>query len=268
MLKTQLWLLALLLIAPHGVLQAEEDRVAEAKKALAPVEKGWLAAQAKMRADLETLRASDAYREAIEAREYQKVNTMRREITLPVMDEWREKLTAASEPFAGSEGEIVFASCLMEHQLVREAAPLFEKLVKAYPASAELAPLVEFGSLMAARPLGKEKLRELLTVVIDQNPHKTIRAQAYYQRGRTYLRGRDVAEEDRAKGLADYDQVAALLPEDDLLSMRARGPRFAEERLQEGMVAPDIEGVDLFGEKFKLSDYRGKVVMLDFWGDW
>ena len=62
--------------------------------------------------------------------------------------------------------------------------------------------------------------------------------------------------------------MVALLPEDDLLSMRARGPRFAEEHLKEGMVAPEIEGVDLFGEPFKLSDYRGKVVMLDFWGDW
>jgi cytochrome oxidase Cu insertion factor (SCO1/SenC/PrrC family) len=31
---------------------------------------------------------------------------------------------------------------------------------------------------------------------------------------------------------------------------------------------PDIEGEDLDGQAFKLSDYRGKVVMLDFWGNW
>ncbi len=35
-----------------------------------------------------------------------------------------------------------------------------------------------------------------------------------------------------------------------------------------GEMAPEIEGVDLDGVKFKLSDYRGKVVMLDFYGDW
>ncbi len=35
-----------------------------------------------------------------------------------------------------------------------------------------------------------------------------------------------------------------------------------------GMLAPEIEGVDLDGVPFKLSDYRGKVVMLDFYGDW
>ncbi len=35
-----------------------------------------------------------------------------------------------------------------------------------------------------------------------------------------------------------------------------------------GEMAPEIEGVDLEGVAFKLSDYRGKVVMLDFYGDW
>jgi ATP-dependent Clp protease ATP-binding subunit ClpA len=35
-----------------------------------------------------------------------------------------------------------------------------------------------------------------------------------------------------------------------------------------GKVAPDIEGEDIDGKKFKLSDYRGKVVVIDFWGNW
>ena len=35
-----------------------------------------------------------------------------------------------------------------------------------------------------------------------------------------------------------------------------------------GQLAPEIEGEDLDGIPFKLSDYRGKVVMLDFYGDW
>jgi cytochrome oxidase Cu insertion factor (SCO1/SenC/PrrC family) len=38
--------------------------------------------------------------------------------------------------------------------------------------------------------------------------------------------------------------------------------------LEIGKVAPDIEGVDLDQVPFRLSDYRGKVVVLDFWGDW
>ena len=35
--------------------------------------------------------------------------------------------------------------------------------------------------------------------------------------------------------------------------------------LSVGQVAPEIEGEDQDGKRFKLSDYRGKVVLLDFW---
>jgi hypothetical protein len=35
-----------------------------------------------------------------------------------------------------------------------------------------------------------------------------------------------------------------------------------------GDLAPEIEGSDLNDVAFKLSDYKGKVVVLDFWGDW
>jgi hypothetical protein len=49
---------------------------------------------------------------------------------------------------------------------------------------------------------------------------------------------------------------------------RAGGYIFAAERLQVGMTAPDIEGEDVEGARFRLSDYRGKVVVLDFWGFW
>jgi hypothetical protein len=40
------------------------------------------------------------------------------------------------------------------------------------------------------------------------------------------------------------------------------------EGLEVGNLAPEIEGEDIDGKKFKLSDYRGKIVMLDFWGNW
>lgn len=43
---------------------------------------------------------------------------------------------------------------------------------------------------------------------------------------------------------------------------------YAIQHLKVGEVAPDIVGEDLDGVKFKLSDYRGKVVLLDFWGYW
>ena len=38
--------------------------------------------------------------------------------------------------------------------------------------------------------------------------------------------------------------------------------------LEVGDTIPEVSGKDLDNIKFKLSDYKGKVIMLDFWGDW
>lgn len=35
-----------------------------------------------------------------------------------------------------------------------------------------------------------------------------------------------------------------------------------------GKSAPATQGTDADGKAFRLSDYRGKVVLLDFWGNW
>jgi hypothetical protein len=46
-------------------------------------------------------------------------------------------------------------------------------------------------------------------------------------------------------------------------------PEWYELRyLTVGKVAPEIEGTDSADKPFKLSDYRGKVVLLDFWAKW
>jgi len=46
---------------------------------------------------------------------------------------------------------------------------------------------------------------------------------------------------------------------------RARTELFAMRNLRVGKAAPDIEGEDQYGKRFRLSDYRGKAVLLDFW---
>lgn len=41
-----------------------------------------------------------------------------------------------------------------------------------------------------------------------------------------------------------------------------------EEGLSPGDTIPNIKGKDIDGITFQLNDYKGKVIMLDFWGDW
>jgi hypothetical protein len=52
------------------------------------------------------------------------------------------------------------------------------------------------------------------------------------------------------------------------LGEAAEGNLFELRSLAIGQTVPDIETEDIDGTSFKLSDYRGKVVMLDFWGHW
>lgn len=52
------------------------------------------------------------------------------------------------------------------------------------------------------------------------------------------------------------------------LGDKAKGDLFEIRSLAVGKTAPDIVGEDQDGKPLKLSDFRGKVVMLDFWGFW
>ena len=59
----------------------------------------------------------------------------------------------------------------------------------------------------------------------------------------------------------------AALAKGTELADRAAAPKFQAERLQIGKAVPDIVGKDFDGVEFKLSDYRGKVVLLYFWSE-
>jgi hypothetical protein len=58
------------------------------------------------------------------------------------------------------------------------------------------------------------------------------------------------------------------LPFRGTVGAKANGELFDLRHLAVGLPAPDVEGVDQDGKKFKLSDYKGKVVLLDFWSQY
>ena len=65
-----------------------------------------------------------------------------------------------------------------------------------------------------------------------------------------------------------YEQIITKYKDVKEAFNAAEGELFVLRNLSVGKVAPDIEGEDAEGKKFKLSDYRGKVVVLDFWALW
>lgn len=52
------------------------------------------------------------------------------------------------------------------------------------------------------------------------------------------------------------------------LGQIAKDELYEAQHLSVGCQAPEIEGEDSQGQKFKLTDFRGQVVLLDFWGNW
>jgi len=85
--------------------------------------------------------------------------------------------------------------------------------------------------------------------VMDKNPDRKIQAQASLA----------LVEGLKNKGRATESEK--------LLEMVAK--KYSDLGLPlKGLKSPDITGVDQDGKKFKLSDYAGKVVLLDFWGNW
>jgi hypothetical protein len=81
------------------------------------------------------------------------------------------------------------------------------------------------------------------------------------------------AEKDRRESEEVLQRAAdqfgdVKLPSRGTVGERARAELFELRFLARGKPAPEIEGEDQESKKLRLSDYKGKVVLLDFWGNW
>ena len=109
-----------------------------------------------------------------------------------------------------------------------------------------------------------------LRAMVAESPHERVRAAALFALGRMMLTRK--SDSDKAEG---RDCMEAVIAEYGEVSMgnrtyakMAEGHLFELDNLQIGKAPPDFEVVDENGVKWKLSDYRGKVVVVDFWGFW
>jgi hypothetical protein len=108
-----------------------------------------------------------------------------------------------------------------------------------------------------------------LNTVISGSPHREVQAASCYALAK--IKGKK--EETRSEGLAllkrvetDYGDVAYR--GDRVYADKVKGDLFEMKNLQVGCVAPEIIGKEISGKLMQLSSFRGKVVLLDFWGDW
>lgn len=85
------------------------------------------------------------------------------------------------------------------------------------------------------------------------------------------LRSTDGAEEigGKATGERDGDTDFSNTDQDDIGTVESENSQ-KEALLKEMMDIPmeDFEAVDLSGDSVKLSDYKGKIIFLNFWATW
>ncbi len=143
-----------------------------------------------------------------------------------------------------------------------EPGKAVDLLVQHHLASEKLGD-VSYQLIYSDAPTSDQALR----TIREKSPHRPVQGKALFSLAQR-LMGHDKAAE--AEKL--FEEVAAQYADvthwRGTLGDAAKAFLFEMRNLVIGKVAPDIEGEDVEGVKFKLSDQRGKVVVLDFWGDW
>lgn len=83
------------------------------------------------------------------------------------------------------------------------------------------------------------------------------------------MAGVKLTQEDTAEVIALHKATAAAKPAATIKAMpKAQAAEEPRETLGAGDMAPDFEMHNVAGDVVKLSDYKGKVVILDFWATW
>lgn len=146
------------------------------------------------------------------------------------------------------------------------AADTVDAIFDHYENSSKLAPMVDMLGSIAQMLPEKERDAKLAAwgAKLEKSKSAEVRAAALYGEGESANR---YGMGDAAKARPFFEKVVAQYPNTSF-AKRAQGDLFEMDHLAVGKTAPDFDATDQDGVHFKLSDYRGKVVVLDFWGFW
>ena len=131
-------------------------------------------------------------------------------------------------------------------------------------------------------------VERLLREVIDRNPSRDVRAEACFclvqflkNKAEFVSLLKSPQGDELAEGLEDrwgrdyVEQIKSCDPgrlteeADELFEQgHEKYADYLDSHVVYGEQAPEINGDDIHGRPMRMSDYRGKVVVLDFWGDW
>ena len=165
---------------------------------------------------------------------------------------------------AGARAQMEILRLAQMVEMIAEARASLAALVANYltqPALADLPRQLVYAGWM----IGNDKVLNALRAIAEKGDTKAKPAATYYLAYTIMYQnnGSDPKGEAR-KALEALQKDYADAPE----NKNAEQLFFELDHLQVDKEAPDFETVDQEMKKWKLSDYRGKVVVVDFWGFW
>jgi hypothetical protein len=133
--------------------------------------------------------------------------------------------------------------------------------------------LAKVGYAVDRETVGEARFDTLIRTMREKSPHPEVQASGLRALADSKASPWDATPEQlklaRPLWVELGEKYAGVMsPHEKTYGQMAEGKLFWIDNLQIGCVAPDFETVDETGAKFKLSDYRGKVVVVDFWGYW
>lgn len=160
-----------------------------------------------------------------------------------------------------------------------EARARLARILETYISSKKLGEIFDRDYVFAP-----DDKRTLALRLIEESKHAAVRAAAHLSIGKATLRAKAPAPADadgskheddgKTEGqrhlevlVRDYAKLPYKATTYGALAEAYLTPHSAAV-LEVGKPAPEIEGHGIDGKAMKLSDFRGKVVVLDFWGDW
>ncbi len=112
-----------------------------------------------------------------------------------------------------------------------------------------------------------------MRAIIRENPSRYVRGQAVYALPKVILRAGEARQDEAIELFRAYQKE--FDSKDPPTASLERGQRQSADNyiktiraLRIGKPAPAIEGVDTNGKPLKLTDYKGKVVIVSVWGTW
>ena len=182
---------------------------------------------------------------------------------------------AFAEQHRGAEAALTAKLWLLEQTGLQGSADtryssaglIADEILEEYPRSAQLGRMTELSSVFSI-----EQREKYYGILRENSPHKEVRAPAVY--ALAAMGERTVDDQLIARRITllqelidDYMYVAFNHTTYGVMADALLYP-YDPADLEIGMPAPEIVGVTADGEEIRLSDFRGRVVVLDFWGDW